>query len=96
MKGKEGIALYSIEENVECVKCGSKGAVQHFGNWHEKGLGKDAKEFPSLKGYQNKPFMSHAIGFGGTIPYKCLNCGNVGLIDVDGLEGYRLAFKTLK
>lgn len=36
------------------------------------------------------------MGFGGTIPYECTNCGNVGLIDMDRLEGYHLAFKTIK
>jgi len=36
--------------------------------------------------------ISHALGFGGTIPCKCLNCGNVGLIGFGGLEGYKKAF----
>ena len=40
--------------------------------------------------------MSHAVGFGGTIPWECMNCGNRGLIDFGGLEGYEKAFETIK
>lgn len=93
---KEGINLYTIREDVMCIKCGNKGAIQHFGKWYESGLGERVKDSPSLKDYRNKPFMSRAVGFGGTIPYRCLNCGNTGLIDMGGLEGYKLAFKSLK
>ena len=39
--------------------------------------------------------MSYAVGFGGTIPSECLNCDNRGLIDMDGLEGYKLAFTVV-
>ena len=27
---------------------------------------------------------------------RCLNCNNIGLIDFDGLEGYKKAFETIK
>jgi len=44
---------------------------------------------------ETKEKMSHTLGFGGTIPYQCLNCGNAGLINFGGLEGYKKAFIRL-
>jgi hypothetical protein len=38
--------------------------------------------------------MSYAVGFGGTIPWHCTNCENVGLVDASELEGYSKAFTT--
>lgn len=93
---KEYVNLYKIDEDVICTQCGNKGAIQYFGKWYEQGLGEKARDTISLKEFENKPFMSHAVGFGGTVPYKCLNCGNVGLIDINGLEGYKMAFKSLE
>ncbi len=84
---KEGIKLYTINTDVECVKCGNIGAVQHYGEWYESGLGSK----------RDKPFMDYAMGFGGTIPYRCLNCDNVGLIDIVGnFEGYKRAFEKIR
>lgn len=88
------MGLYTIKEDVFCVKCGNTGAVQYYGKWYQRGLGEKVKDSPSMKDYSNKPFMSHAVGFGGTIPHKCLNCGNVGLVDMGGLEGYEKGFET--
>ena len=90
---KEGQELFRIKENVKCVKCNSIGAVQFYGTYYPKGMGETNIE--SYKKYENTPYLSKAAGFGGTRPYKCLNCGNVGLIDIGGLEGYDMAFKTI-
>lgn len=95
MKG-EAINLYKIKDDVECIKCGNKGAVQFYGKWYESGLGDKAKESNSLKKFVNKPFMNHAGGLGGNTPYRCLNCGNTGLIDVDMFEGFNIAFRKIK
>lgn len=89
---KQGISLYEINPNVYCLNCGHKGAIQSYGTWYESGLGDDS----ILKEYKDKPFMSHTMGFGGTIPWQCLNCGNIGLIDFGGLEGYKKAFKSIR
>ena len=46
--------------------------------------------------YRNKTDdISHAVGFGGTVPHICMNCKNTGLIDFGGLEGYKKAFKKV-
>lgn len=40
--------------------------------------------------------ISRAVGFGGTIPLECTNCGNTGLLGGGeirpGLEGYETTF----
>lgn len=91
---KQSINLYSIEKDAICLECGNKGAVQHYGKYYPNGVGELADKTKSYEDVRNKPHMSHAMGFGGTIPHSCLNCGNVGLIDFGGLEGYKKAFKT--
>lgn len=91
----DGVNIYTIREDVRCVECNNKGAVQHYGKYYSRG--KETKDnTDSPDGKRNEPYMSFAVGFGGTIPHKCLNCGNVGLIDGAGLEGYDKAFKTIK
>ncbi|CAK0770893.1 conserved hypothetical protein [Gammaproteobacteria bacterium] len=40
--------------------------------------------------------IGYAVGFGGTVPYKCLNCGGIGLINCNGLEGYKMQFKIIE
>jgi hypothetical protein len=98
----KGVELYTVNKNVECLECGCKAAVQDYGTYHENGLGDEAIDSMGEIGksiyekYRNNPYMSHAMGFGGTIPHKCLNCNNTGLIDFGGLEGYKMAFKTIK
>lgn len=92
---KEGTTLYKVRKDVKCTKCENRGAVQHYGSYYSRGVGTLADEIDSYEDVRNKPHMSHAMGFGGTIPYSCLNCGNVGLIDFGGLEGYTQAFVTL-
>lgn len=41
---------------------------------------------------KTKDQIFHTLGFGGTVPHSCLNCGNSGLIGFGGLEGYKKAF----
>jgi len=100
MKVIEYDDLYTIVENVECVKCNHKGAIQYYGKYYPYGLGDEVDTFGELtkkimEKYRDNPYMSNAMGFGGTIPYKCTNCGNVGLIDMGGLEEYEMAFRTI-
>jgi DNA-directed RNA polymerase subunit RPC12/RpoP len=88
--------LFRIREDVKCLDCGSKGAVQFYGDYFPNGVGDDvANKFPLYEEYRHSPYMSPVFGFGGIIPYHCLNCGAAGLIDIDGLEGYSKKFKTL-
>lgn len=93
---KQQTPLYSIRRDVKCVACGSRGAVKGYGEYYPKGVGTLADEIQSFEEVRNKPYMSHYMGFGGTIPHECLNCGNRGLIDFGGLEGYKMAFQTFK
>ena len=93
-KGEE---LYIINRDVICLNCNHKGAIQSYGKWYDHGMGEYAKTLSEpYNKYVDQPFMSHAMGFGGTIPYVCTNCGNVGLIDFGGLEGYKQAFKSIE
>ena len=96
MDTKKSVALYTVEENVICLNCGNKGAVKYYGDYYPNGVGDLADELEVLKEVKNKPYMSRAMGFGGTIPHKCLNCGNIGLIDTDGLEGIQQGFRSIK
>lgn len=94
--------LYEVNKNVRCLKCGHKGAIQGYGEWYENGLGNIVDEFESkfvknaIEEYRDNPHMNHYMGFGGTVPWECTNCGNVGLIDIGGLEGYKQAFERIK
>lgn len=96
MSKEKSVKLFTIREDVICVKCGNKGAVQHYGNYFPDGIGDIADNIESYEKYRNTPQMGHAIGLGGTIPHQCLNCGNAGLVDFGGLEGYPMAFQTIK
>ena len=99
---EHSVELYTINTNVRCLKCNGIGAVHNYGTYHPRGL--DEKEVAKMNpitkkimsGYIGKPFMSHSLGFGGTIPHKCMNCGNTGLVDAGGLEGYEKAFETIE
>ena len=88
--------LYEVNKNVRCIKCGCKGAIQSYGIWNSNGIGDKADIFKFMEKYRDNPHMSYTGGFGGTIPWECMNCGNVGLIDFGGLEGYDKAFETIK
>ncbi|MFF2876373.1 hypothetical protein ACFVR2_08635 [Gottfriedia sp. NPDC057991] len=92
---KKSIELYTVRENVICLNCGNKGAVQSYGKYYPNGVGELADKIKSYEVVRDKPYLSQTIGLGGTIPFKCLNCGNVGLIDYGGIEGYKQAFKTI-
>lgn len=92
---KKGTKVYQVRKDVRCLSCHNKGAIQYYGNYHPNGVGELADEISAYKDVKSKPYMSHAMGFGGTIPHECLNCGNVGLIDFGGLEGYKHAFETM-
>lgn len=82
MKNEVSTPLYKINRDVSCIECGHRGVVQFYGDWKQNNDKNDR--------------MSYAIGFGGTIPYNCTNCGNQGMIDIDGLEGYKKAFTTFE
>lgn len=95
MKEYQKNELYTIEENVVCLECGNKGAIQYYGRYYPNGVGELADELNAYEGVRDKAHMSHAMGFGGTIPHKCMNCGNTGLIDFGGLEGFKQAFQSI-
>ena len=90
---KPQVDLYSVNKDVRCVKCGNKGAIQSYGRYHRKGMGEKAGKY--YEKYKDTPYMESVMGFGGTIPHECMNCGNRGLIDYGGLEGYEKAFETI-
>lgn len=86
------VDLYRFESNCTCDSCGHHGALQYGGTYYPHGLQKEEKDvIESLRDINDVSCFSHAIGFGGTIPYQCLNCDERGLIS-DGspymLEGY--------
>lgn len=90
--------VYDVRDDVVCCKCSHKGAIQSIGVWLPNGVSADVVESCSEIYGKNfdKPQMDYEVGFGGTIPWKCTNCGNTGLIDCEGLEGYHMAFKSIK
>lgn len=88
--------VYTVREDVRCLKCGNIGAVKSYGTVFPHGVKEDADKSEYLEKYRNMPYVSPSMGFGGTIPHKCLNCGSSGLIDINGLEGYEKAFETIK
>lgn len=91
---KKSEKLYTIEKDVICSKCGNKGVIQYYGEYYP--YGKELKSKVLNNENDKIPYLSHAIGFGGTIPYECMNCGSIGLIDYDGLEGYSKTFERIK
>lgn len=93
---KQSEELFTVREDVVCLECGNKGAIQHYARYYPNGIREKADGITSLEKYRNRPYMSRAMGFGGTIPHRCMNCGNVGLIDFGGLEGYKEAFRSIK
>lgn len=93
---RPSIMLYSLREDAVCLKCGHKGAIQAEFKYYPNGIGARARDTYTLQEYENKPYFSPLLGFGGTIPHRCTNCGNVGLIDMGGLEGYSQAFTTAR
>lgn len=95
MKQYPEIPLYVIRRDVHCIRCGHLGAVQLYGCWYPEGLG-DRANCKSLEKYRDREYMDHALGFGGIIPWECMNCGNKGLIDIGSLEGYKKAFEINK
>lgn len=92
---KKEVELYSVCKDVECLNCKGKGAIQSYGLFYPNGVGELADKYSYHEKNRNTPYISNSFGFGGTIPYECMNCGSVGLIDYGGLEGYKQAFKTI-
>lgn len=90
------INLFTVNSSVLCVKCGNIGAVMHYGDWYEKGLGASALKIESLKRYKDLPYMANMVGRAGVIPHKCINCGSIGLIDKGPVSGYKVAFISMK
>ncbi len=88
------IPLYEIKKDVKCIECGNTCAIRYYGKYYPVGLKSNAGQF--LEKYKNSPYMSRAVGFGGTIPWECTKCGNKGLIDIGGLECYKKAFESIK
>jgi hypothetical protein len=88
--------LYTVREDLRCLKCDHIGAIKYYGKYYPAGVGNLADEIDTYEDVRNKPYMSHAMGLGGTIPWKCTNCKNVGLYDFDGLEGYRKTFEVIE
>lgn len=78
------IRLYAVKENVRCLKCGHKGAVQFYGDY-----------LPKMENQIGKSGFEYPCALGGIVPYKCTNCGNTGLIDIN-LECLTKAFETIK
>jgi hypothetical protein len=37
--------LYEVNKNVKCLKCGGKGAIQHYARYYPSGLGDNVDEF---------------------------------------------------
>lgn len=87
--------LYTIRNDVRCVRCGNKGAVQRYGKYYPDGMKEDTPNSKVYEKHRDKPYLSRTGGFGGTIPHQCLNCGNTGLINHIGLEGLKKAFETI-
>jgi hypothetical protein len=95
-KSDDGIRLYEVRKDVKCLKCGCKGAVISYGHWYPNGMGDRALKLPSVyHKYKDQPKMSQMMGPGGTIPHECLNCGNVGLINMS-MECINKGFETIK
>lgn len=88
--------IYNVREDITCIKCGGHTAYQYVGKLYPSGLPKEKiLRFPPYGKYYDKTYLSPAVGFGGTIPYKCGSCGEVGLIDCC-LEGYEAIFTAKK
>jgi DNA-directed RNA polymerase subunit N (RpoN/RPB10) len=92
---KDGVMLYTVEEDVRCLNCNGRGAIQAYGRYFSNGKKNLDGIKEADKEVLNKPYMSRVVGFGGTIPYRCLNCGKSGLIGYSGLEGYEKAFESI-
>jgi DNA-directed RNA polymerase subunit RPC12/RpoP len=97
----KGVELHILNKDIKCLECGHIGAIKSYGSFYENGLGDMVDSFgsilkPIMEKNRNIPYISRAGGFGGTIPYECTNCGNRGLDDMDGLEGYRKTFEKIK
>ena len=92
----DAVELYTVRSDVQCLRCGCRGAVQSYGKYYPEGVGELADKYKSFESVKDKPYLSAAMGFGGTIPWRCLNCGNTGLADQSGLEGFKQAFQTIR
>ena len=91
--------IYHINKDVTCKTCGCHFAYQCAGKLYPQGLPKEKiMKYKEVFGkYYNKCYFSAPVGFGGTIPWICGNCGKIGVIGEGeiGLEGYPVQFKLL-
>lgn len=89
--------IYHVREDVICKSCGGHVAYQEAGTLYPQGLNKEMilKNKKIYGKYYNIPHRFASVGFGGTIPYKCACCGEIGLIGKGeiGLEGYKILFE---
>lgn len=95
------IDLFEVREDVVCNKCGNRGAVRAYGGYFPHGMHEEFKDFfhdSYIKDEYQKvaPRMFSISGLGGTVPWRCLNCGNSGLTNFVGLEGYKCAFTKIE
>lgn len=94
--GLHQVDLYLFESNCTCDSCGHHGAIQHGGNYYPNGLQRNEEDIVDIfRDVNNHSYFSYAMGFGGTIPYHCLNCEEYGLISNGTpfcLEGYENKF----
>ena len=83
------------KEIVICKDCGEVTAIRFVGTFYQTGLPERViDKQPKIYGkYYNREHMFSAVGFGGTIPYRCTKCGREGLID-EALETYECQFST--
>lgn len=93
LKEKPSEQIYTIREDVTCKKCGFHFAYRYEGRLFPSGLSsKEIDKCPKIYGkYYNKTHLFSAVGFGGTIPYKCAGCNRIGLINMS-LECYEDLF----
>lgn len=96
MGKQDKIKLHVVDESVICNKCGHIGAVKAYGVFYPRGVGDLADNVAIYEKHRNTPYLSHNLGFGGTIPYRCTNCKNCGLIGDIALEGYEPTFSKIE
>lgn len=80
----ELIHLLRNSESVLFYLVNPKAVYDHCG--HRGAIQSEGKWYPEHS------LLQPPLGPGGTIPWVCTNCGNRGLINMRGLEGFEQAF----